>query len=75
MTIRKLKYEKIKSKVLVFCQEPKTSEEIKEYFGIKTKSVLSRKIIQPLILLGELEYTNKNSKNAKNQKYVTVRKN
>ncbi len=68
---QKNKYEEIKQKVLKYCEEPKTSEEIMKYTGIKTKSVLSRKIIQPLTLSGKLDYTNKNSVNAKNQKYIT----
>ena len=68
---QKSKYEELKLKVLKYCEEPKTSEEIMKYTGIKTKSVLSRRIIQPLTSSGKLDYTNKNSVNAKNQKYIT----
>ena len=67
------KYEKIREKVLVFCEEPKTSEEIRKYFGIEDKSILSRQIIKPLIREEKLDYTNKNSVNAKNQKYVAIK--
>lgn len=74
MTTQKNKYEELKIKVLDFCKEPKTSDEIREYIGVPTKSVLSRKIIKPLINSKKLDYTNKNSINAKNQKYITVKK-
>ena len=74
MTTQKNKYEELKIKVLDFCKEPKTSDEIREYIGVPTKSVLSRKIIKPLINSKKLDYTNKNSINNKNQKYITVKK-
>ena len=61
-------------KVLKFCEKPKSAEEIMKYTGIKTKSVLSRRIIQPLKAEGKLDYTNKKSVNAKNQKYTTLKK-
>lgn len=67
-------YAEIRLKVLEFCKEPRTSDEIRKYIGIETKSVLSRKIVNPLINEGKLDYTNKNSINAKNQKYITIKK-
>ena len=68
------KYEDIRKKVLEFCIEPKTSEEIRKFTGIKTKSVFSRQIIKPLVNSGKIYYTNKNSINARNQKYITINK-
>lgn len=65
-------YEEIRNKVVEFCREPKTSDEIRKYIGIETKSVLSRNIIKPLIKSKRLDYTNKNSVNAKNQKYISL---
>lgn len=65
-------YEEMRNKVVEFCREPKTSDEIRKYIGIETKSVLSRNIIKPLIESKRLDYTNKNSVNAKNQKYISL---
>ena len=60
------------NKVLDFCREPKSAKEIKEYLNIKSRSYISRKIINPLILKGKLEYENKKHIKASNQRYVTV---
>ena len=72
---QKVNYEEIKANVLKFCEVPKTSKEIMKYTGIRTRSVLSRRVIQPLMSMGKLNYTNTNSMYAKNQKYVTLNKN
>ena len=63
------------NKVLDFCREPKSAKEIKEYLNIKSRSYISRKIVNPLILKGKLEYENKKHIKASNQRYVTVRDN
>ena len=68
-------YLELREKVLLFCEEPKTSEEIRSYIGIEDKSILSRQIIRPLIKDEKLDYTNKKSVNAKNQKYIAIKKN
>jgi len=65
--------EKQQSKVLKFCVEPKSSNEIKVFLDIKSRQYISSKIINPLIRSGKLEYVNKNSVNARNQKYITVK--
>ena len=61
--------------VLMFCKEPKTAKEIREHIGISSKRYVAYKILKPLIALSRLEYTNKKSINARNQKYVTVKDN
>ena len=38
-------YEEIRNKVVEFCKEPNSSDEIRKYIGIETKSVLSRNLI------------------------------
>lgn len=63
--------EEYKAKVLEYCKEPRYAKEIKEYLHIKSRQYISTNIIKPLINAGKLEYTNKNSVNAKNQRYVT----
>lgn len=59
--------------VLNFCIEQKSTKEIMEHLGIKSRSYIREKIIKPLIDEGLLDYTNKNHINASNQKYVTVK--
>ena len=60
--------------VLEYCKDAKTAKEIKDYLQIKSRQYISTNIIKPLIDSGKLEYTNKKSINARNQKYLTVKK-
>ena len=60
--------------VLEMCIIPKTAEEIRKEIGKSSKSYVARKIIKPLVEKCLLDYTNKNSINAKNQKYITINK-
>ena len=61
----------ILNKVLNYCKTPKTAKEIRDYLNISSKRYVAYKIIRPLIDDNKLEYTNKNSINARNQKYKT----
>ena len=61
-------------KVLQFCVDSKSAKEIREYLKISSKSYVAYKIIKPLIATGKLDYVNKKSVNAKNQKYITINK-
>ena len=45
-----------------------------EVLKIKSRQYVSSYIIKPLINSGKLDYTNKNSVNARNQKYITINK-
>ena len=63
-----------KLKILAYCEEAKTAREIREYLNIKSRQYVSTYLINPLISEGKLDYTNKKSINAKNQKYVTLKK-
>lgn len=63
-----------KNEALKFCIEPKTSLEIRNMLKIKSRQYVSTNIIKPLIDAGKLDYTNKNSINSKNQKYITINK-
>lgn len=69
------KYIVLSDKILEFCKTPKTAKEIKDYLNLKSRQYISSNLIKPLITQGKLEYTNKKSINARNQKYVTVNKN
>ncbi len=62
-----------KTMVLQYCTIPRNAKEISEYLNIKSRQYISTNIIKPLIDEGKLEYTNKNSINAKNQKYISVK--
>ncbi len=59
----------ILNKVLNYCKIPKTAKEIRDYLNISSKRYVAYKIIRPLIDDNKLEYTNKNSINARNQRY------
>ncbi len=61
-------------KVLEYCNQAKSAKEIKEYLDIASKRYVGEKVLKPLIDLGMLEYTNKNNYKARNQKYITAKK-
>ncbi len=61
------------TQLLAYCKEPKTSKEIANHLNIKSRTYISTYIIKPLINEGKLDYTNKKSINARNQKYITVK--
>lgn len=71
---QKIVNDELTSKVLEYCIDAKTSKEIRKYLGISSKSYLSTYILKPLIDNGKLSYTNKKSINARNQKYITIKK-
>ena len=56
------------------CITRKTAKEIRTQLKIKLHNYVSENIIKPLIAEGLIDYTNKNNINAKNQKYVTIKK-
>ena len=60
-----------RKKALKFCFKPRSAKEISNYLHIKSRQYISSNIINPLILEDKLDYTNKNSINARNQKYIT----
>lgn len=66
-----LKLEQMKRVVLTCCTEPKTIKELQTLLKIKSRQYFSTNIIKALIDEGKLEYTNKNSVHARNQKYKT----
>lgn len=65
---------RIIDKILEYCKEPKTAKEIRDYIGVSPKSYVASNLIKPLIDGKMLDYTNKNSINARNQKYITLKK-
>ena len=58
--------------LLKYCIIPRNAKQISEHLNIKSRQYISSYIIKPLINEGKLDYTNKSSPNARNQKYITV---
>ncbi len=71
---QKRSIEEYQDMILDYCKEAKTAKEIREYLNIRSRQYISTNIIKPLIRSGKLDYTNKNSIKARNQKYVTIKK-
>lgn len=59
-----------KSKVLLFCNEPKNMNEIMEFLGLNSRSYVRENIIVPLLKDGCLQFVDPNIK-SRTQKYVT----
>ena len=68
------KIEIYKKQVLDYCVEEKTAKQISNLLNIKSRQYISSNIIKPLINDGKLDYINKNAVNAKNQRYITIKK-
>ena len=70
---RSNKKEKIIERIIAFCQEPHTLQEIAQELGFSDRYKMKRKYINPL--LGDvLQMTSVESKNAPTQKYVVINK-
>ena len=70
---RSNKKEKIIERIIAFCQEPHTLQEIAQELGFSDRYKMKRKYINPL--LGDvLQMTSVESKNAPTQKYVVISK-
>lgn len=69
-----LEWKKTFDLVLEYCEQPKTAKEICGFLNIASKSYVSANIVKPLIDKKYLDYTNKKSVNARNQKYITLKK-
>jgi Fic family protein len=59
-----------KEKILEFCAEPKTREEIQAFVGITHREHFRAKILKPLLESGKLKMTIPDKPNSRNQKYV-----
>ena len=61
-------------KILKFCEEPKSRDEIQEYVGIKNREYFRNKILNPLIKKDILQLTLPNKPTSPKQKYSSVKK-
>jgi len=62
----------IYTKILKYCEKPKSILDIGEYLGYKDKRTI-RKYINPLLDQGVLAMTVPDKPNSKNQKYITIK--
>ena len=70
---REMKKQELREALVVFCQEPRTLQEIANHLGYSDRNRMKRIYINPI--LGELlEMTSFESKNAPTQRYVTIKK-
>ena len=57
-------------KIIEFCAEPKSREEIQLFVGIAHREHFRAKILKPLLDSGKLKMTIPDKPNSRNQKYV-----
>lgn len=57
-------------RILAFCSEPKTREEIQTLVGITHREHFRAKILKPLLESGKLKMTIPDKPNSRNQKYI-----
>ena len=57
-------------KIIEFCAEPKSREEIQSFVGIAHREYFRAKILKPLLDSGKLKMTIPDKPNSRNQKYV-----
>lgn len=58
-------------RLLAFCREPRSREEIAEFVGIRTQFYVVSKYIKPLLEDGRLQMTIPDKPKSKNQRYYT----
>jgi len=58
-------------KLLKFCEEPKSRDEIQDYIGIKNREYFRKKILKPLIEENLLMLTKPDKPTSLNQKYYS----
>jgi len=56
--------------LVVFCDVPRTREEMQNFLGLSHKSYFRTKMLKPLLDCGKLKMTIPDKPNSKNQKYV-----
>ena len=63
--------EKIEEKIIKFCKEPRTREELSKFLGLSSISYMTGKYIMPLVENGMLTLTLPDTPRSKNQRYKT----
>ncbi len=57
--------------ILLFCQDPKSRQEIQDLVKIKDRKHFREAILNPMLELGLIEPMNKDKPNSPKQKYIT----
>ena len=58
------------NRLIEYCSEPRTRDELQQCVGIKTREYFRRVILKPLLESGQLKMTIPDKPNSQNQKYV-----
>ena len=61
----------MKSTIIAYCKEPKTSKEIIEYFGFANRLYFKRHYLDEMLEQGQLKMTIPEKPTSKNQKYYS----
>lgn len=61
----------VKSTIIAYCKEPKTSKEIIEYFGFANRLYFKRHYLDEMLEQGQLKMTIPEKPTSKNQKYYS----
>ena len=61
----------MKSTIIAYCKEPKTSKEIIEYFGFANRLYFKRHYLDEMLERGQLKMTIPEKPTSKNQKYYS----
>jgi len=64
----------VEEKVLEFCINARSRDEIQKYLGLKHREYFRKEILNPLIKAGKLKLTLPDKPNSPNQQYITVDK-
>ena len=60
----------VRRKVVQFCSDPKTTSEIMEFLGLKSRPSFKKRILDPMLENGLLKMTIPEKPTSRNQKYV-----
>lgn len=64
--------ETIEERILLYCAEPRSRQEIADYLGLRSAYYIHTKYLQPLIKAGKLRYTIPETPGSHRQRFQTV---
>ena len=59
--------------LLLFCETPRTRQEMQDFCGIKTEKYFREKVIRPMLAEKMIARTIPDKPNSRNQKYITIK--
>jgi hypothetical protein len=63
----------VEDKILLYCENPKSTHEITDFLGYKNTKGVFRNYITPLVQQGRLAMTIPDKPNSSKQKYITIK--